>query len=256
MMRWMLPAALFWGLALVVSAQAQMAADPAGDNQGIIADISHRNIAVTAGFTGATTTLFGALPQEGDVVVVVSGPPDTITVRRKERIGGVWINHSYMSFLAVPGYYWVGGSRPLADIAGAEWLTAQHAGLDNLRFSVADASDFTEIDLFRRQLVSLRQEDGVFLRSPGEVSVMGGKLYRADVTIPDNAPTGTYTATTYLFVKGQLVDIQKTPLLLRKEGAMAGLSGLSQQYSLLYALLAVTMALLSGWISSVLMRRS
>lgn len=235
------------------------AASPAvareGDDGGIIADISHRNIAITTGFTGTTTTLFGALPQEGDVIVVVSGPESKVIVRRKERALGVWLNQDYATFSGVPGFYWVASSRPLADIVGADWLAANRIGTENQRFTIIDGTDFSNIQLFRDELVALRQERELYATAPADVTIMGGRLYRADVYLPADAPTGNYTVTTYLFRHGEMLDAQQTPLVLRKEGTMADLSDIAQQNSLVYALMAVALALLAGWSSAVLMRK-
>jgi len=226
------------------------------DDAGIIADVSQRNIAVTTGFNGATTTLFGALPEEGDVVVVVSGPESKVVVRRKEHVAGVWLNRTSVTFSHVPGFYWVASSRPLPDIVAGEWLAANRVGTENLRFTIADYSKFDAIDEFREQLIQLRQQRLLYTAHPASVTIMGGKLYRADVHIPANAPTGNYTLTTYLFRRGILLDAQQTPLALRKEGAMDELSSIAQSNRVIYGMLAVALALLTGWSSAVLMRRS
>lgn len=229
-------------------------AQPADDG-GIIADISHRNIAITTGFTGTTTTLFGALPQEGDVIVVVSGPESRVVVRRKERVLGIWLNRDYVTFGNVPGFYWVASSRPLADIVSADWLAANRIGTGNQRFTIVDATDFGSIRSFRDELVGLRQGHELYTIAPAPVTIMGGRLYRADVHLPADAPTGNYTVTTYLFRHGEMLDAQQTPLALRKEGTMADLSDIAQQDSLIYAMMAVALALLAGWSSAVLMRK-
>lgn len=227
----------------------------AEEASGIIADVSHRNIAVTTGFNGATTTLFGALPQEGDVIVVVSGPESKVVVRRKERVLGVWLNRNSVTFSHVPGFYWVASSRPLSDIVSTEWLAARRLGTGHLRFTIADYTSFSAISEFREQLVHLRQSGGLYTVQPQTVTIMGGKLYRADVHIPADAPTGNYALTTYLFRRGELLEVQQTPLVLRKEGAMDEISDIAQNNSLVYAFLAVALALLTGWSSAVLMRR-
>lgn len=247
----MMRAALFLSLALVALAASALA-----DDAGIIADVSQRNIAVTTGFNGAITTLFGALPEEGDVVVVVSGPESKVVVRRKEHVLGVWLNRTAVTFSHVPGFYWVASSRPVAEIVGPEWLAANRVGTGNLRFTIADYTKFDAIDEFREQLIQLRQQRLLYTVHPASVTIMGGKLYRADVHIPANAPTGNYTLTTYLFRRGVLLDAQQTPLALRKEGTMDELSDIAQNNSVFYGMLAVALALLTGWSSAVLMRRS
>mgnify|MGYP000981788918 CR=1 FL=1 len=229
---------------------------PALTADDIIADVSDRRIAITVGFSGADTTLFGALPENGDVILTVTGPESVVRVRRKERTLGVWLNQGMVEYDKVPGFYWIAASRPLADIAPDSWLTAQHLGVDHLRFIIRNASNYLDLATFRKALIDLRIEEGLFLAEPALASVMGGRLYRADVHIPANAPTGDYTVTTYLLQAGELVGTQKTSLTLRKEGSMADVSVIAEDYAVVYAILALVLALLAGWSSATLLQRS
>jgi uncharacterized protein (TIGR02186 family) len=238
---------------LALPAWAQ--AEPPPEEQ-IVADVSDRKIAITAGFSGADTTLFGALPENGDVILTVTGPEEVVKVRRKERVLGVWLNRNTVEFDRVPGFYWIAASRPLPDIAGESWLAVQRLGTSHLRYIIRNATDYLDIAQFQRALTDLRERDELFLSSPALVSIMGGRLYRADVHIPANAPTGEYTVTTYLLRSGALIGKEVTVLQLRKEGSMAQVSDIAENQALVYALLALVLALLAGWTGAVLMQRS
>lgn len=222
----------------------------------IIADVSDRKIAVTVGFSGADTTLFGALPENGDVILAVTGPEELVKVRRKERVLGVWLNRNTVEFDRVPGFYWIASSRPLVDIASEDWLASQRLGTNHLRYIIRNATDYLDIAQFQRALTELRERDELFLPSPALVSIMGGRLYRADVHIPADAPTGEYKVTTYLLRAGTLIGTEQTVLELRKEGSMAQVSDIAESHALVYALLALALALVAGWTGAVLMQRS
>ena len=60
--------------------------------EGVVADLSSHLIAITTGFTGASVVLFGATDGRGDVIVVVRGPEREMTVWRKSRVAGIWVN--------------------------------------------------------------------------------------------------------------------------------------------------------------------
>lgn len=222
----------------------------------IIADVSDRLIAVTTGYTGTSTTLFGALPENGDVILTVEGPRGNVVVRRKEKFLGLWLNRAEARFGSIPGFYWVASSRPLEQVTTPEWLVAHRIGADHQRFAIIDATDYRQTDAFFNAMVDLKVKGGLYPPGVATVSIMGGRLYRADVSLPDDAPTGEYTVTTYLMQHGEAVEVQTTQLTLQKEGAMARLSVASRQYAVLYGMFALLLALLSGWASAVLMRRS
>src|SRR5262249_18495618 len=67
---------------------------------GIVAGLSTDLIQITSSFTGTDFVLFGAIdpPRTAalaalqDLVVVIRGPALDMTVRRKERVFGIWVN--------------------------------------------------------------------------------------------------------------------------------------------------------------------
>src|SRR5690348_15328072 len=104
-MRW-IATAIFFGL--LSFAGASMAGDA---KESVEADASTRQVAITSSFTGTEILLFGTVensvqPSAGagtyDVVAVVEGMPAPAIVRKKSRVGGLWINTSSMKFMPVP----------------------------------------------------------------------------------------------------------------------------------------------------------
>ena len=83
----------------------------------MVADISERRIGIDSGFKGTELLLFGSLSEPGDVVIVVKGPSQELTVRRKSRIAGIWVNAESLTFEDAPGFYVVASNRPLDEIA-------------------------------------------------------------------------------------------------------------------------------------------
>jgi Putative transmembrane protein (Alph_Pro_TM) len=81
--------------------------------EALAADLTSHLIAITTGFTGASVVLFGAIDGPGDVAVVVRGPDREMTVRRKSRVAGIWMNSQEITFGNVPSFYFVAASRPL-----------------------------------------------------------------------------------------------------------------------------------------------
>ena len=84
--------------------------------EALVADLTSHLIAITTGFTGASVVLFGAIDGPGDVAVVVRGPDRDVTVRRKSRVAGIWMNSEEVIFGNVASFYFVAASRPLEEI--------------------------------------------------------------------------------------------------------------------------------------------
>ncbi|MFZ8952070.1 MAG: TIGR02186 family protein, partial [Alphaproteobacteria bacterium] len=76
-------------LALILSALIPLTFAKA---QQIATDLSSHEIEINAGFDGAELLLFGHEGNTEDILVIVKGPEFSTTVRRKERVGGIWVN--------------------------------------------------------------------------------------------------------------------------------------------------------------------
>src|SRR5437588_10989216 len=84
--------------------------------EGLVADLTSHLIAITTGFTGASVVLFGATDGPGDVIVAVRGPEREMTVRRKSRVAGIWVNTQQVTFANLPSFYAVAACLPMTDI--------------------------------------------------------------------------------------------------------------------------------------------
>ncbi|RMD63864.1 MAG: hypothetical protein D6826_03865 [Alphaproteobacteria bacterium] len=225
--------------------------------QALVADLSRHFVAITTGFTGAEVLLFGAVEGEGDVVVVVRGPDHRVVVHRKARILGVWVNAAQMTFEHVPSFYAVAASGPLAEIA-SETVRARHElGVEYLRLRLPPAKASPNVALeWRKGLVRNYQRLGLYPREPGTVTFLGNRLFRTRITLPANVPTGVYQVQTYLLRHGRIVSAQTTPLSVSKIGTEAVISDFARRQAPLYGLIAITVALVAGWIAHLAFRKA
>src|SRR6185503_13601170 len=103
---------LLWAAVLLIVALL-----PAGARADeIVADLSSHIIAIGGGFTGDQVVLFGATDGPGDIVAVVRGPDREMTVWRKGKVAGIWVNTESITFRNVPSYYQVAASRPVDEL--------------------------------------------------------------------------------------------------------------------------------------------
>jgi uncharacterized protein (TIGR02186 family) len=224
--------------------------------QPLVVDLTSHLVAITTGFTGTDVVRFGAVDQPGDVVVAVRGPEGPVTVRRKERLLGLWANGSSVTFTGVPAFYALATSRPLDGIATRDQLARQRIGVDQLSFAPVGTVSDTARAIFHAALVREKQEAGLFPVVAGRVVFLGRTLFRTNVTFPPDVPTGAYQVSVYLFRNGQVVGAQTTPLLVSQSGVSADIQDFAYRRSLLYGLVAVALAVMAGWLGSIILRRS
>lgn len=241
---------------------------PGAKAQEIVADLSDHLIAITTGFTGTDVVLFGAIDQPGDVIVVVRGPAEPVTVRWKTRVAGIWINTDSVTFNGVPSFYAVGANRPIEDITTEAVLARHGLGLGHIPMRVDSAvprlpgldgepqSFDASLALFRAALTRNRQREALFSTETEAVTFLGESLFRAQVRFPANVPTGQYTVSAYLFRDGDIITAQTTPLIVSKIGFGAAVFDFATRSPLIYGVLAIVVAVLSGWLASAMFRQS
>src|SRR4029079_16273406 len=106
--------------------------------EDLVSGGSQDTIQITSNYTGTDIVVFGAIErpqstQGRNLVVVVRGPDQAMTVRRRNRIAGIWINNDCARFEGMPAYSYLASTEPVARIAPPDALARYGIGLQALR---------------------------------------------------------------------------------------------------------------------------
>jgi uncharacterized protein (TIGR02186 family) len=233
--------------------------------EGIEIGLSTDRIAITSDFSGADLTIFGALDnpdiltnRQGryDVIVVLEGPARPVTVRRKDRVLGVWMNTEAETFVNVPVSYSIATTRMPQDITEPSNYRRLSLGPDYIYLEPADktAGLFT-IEEFRSALRRRKLETGLYNLRVGGVQFLSQTLFRATVSLAPNVPVGTHRARAFLFKNGVFIRETSASLAITKAGFEQRVFRAAHQNSLLYGFMAVGLAIVTGWIGRIVFRR-
>jgi len=233
-----------------------LAACPPAQAAALVADLSKHLVGITTGFAGSDVLLFGAVDGPGDVVVVVRGPEEPLVMHRKSRVLGIWVNTATMTFERAPSFYAVASSRPLDEIASAAALRQQQIGLANLDLDLGIRVSKNLQQEWIDALIRNMQRRGLYSTEVGQVAFLGSQLFRSDMRFPANVPTGVYQVEVYLLREGRIVQAQTTPLIVGKVGAEAEIYDFAYNQSAWYGLVAILVALVSGWLAHIAFRKS
>jgi len=253
-------------LALILLILAAGGAPPAMAER-LVVSLSNHRVQITSSFAGEDLVLFGTIePDKGkttrktgyDLVVTVTGPRQTLRTRRKERVLGIWVNIASREFVRVPAYLAVLSNRPVTDMADAQTRRRLQIGLDNFLLTQRigpDVADTVVTDPFRVAFVRLQQNRGVYRESPAAVTFLTPAVFRAAIPLPADAPTGSYGIDVKLFSDGAMIAHTTSALEVIKAGFEQYVAEAAVNHGLLYGLATTLMALLTGWLASVVFRR-
>lgn len=241
--------------ALLAALLSVGATTPAFAQDALETGLSRDRVAITSSFTGQELVLFGARQGEGDILVVVRGPPTTLVLRKRARIAGLWMNRESLTVENVPGYLAVAASAPLERIAAAGFLDANQIGADRIVFGTSTLSPARAAE-FRAAVVRDRQQSGLYMDGVVPVAFIGPSLFRTAFRLPAAAPIGTYEATIHLLRDGQVAATDTRELFVSKTGLGRAVYDYAHQQKALYGLAAVLLALAGGWVAATALRRN
>ena len=216
----------------------------------VVADLSNYDIMMDSSFNGTRMFVFGARADNGDIVVAIRGPKKNYIVRKKEEIGGIWINKARVRLNDIPSYYALATSRPLNEIEDKRLFDTLGIGNVNLLSTINPSyADFTNAFLDHQQKLQL------YFPEPYTLSFMGETLFKTVIEFPDNIPPGAYVAEIYLLSDSQIVGMQAIPITVKKVGLDGFLNNYAHKHPFLYGITAVVMALSAGWFAGRLFER-
>lgn len=244
-------------LLVVLAAAIADSAAPAAA-KGIVADVDDHLVEITTDFAGQDILVFGAIDGPGDVILVMRGPAGRVAVHQKDRFAGIWVNAESVEFDDVPSLYGVASSRPLFEILPNEVLDRYQLGVGRLRFETQDEEVYG-VGSFRIALVQQKRKQGLYADRVGRVTFIGETLFRANLHLPSNVPTGTFLIDVYLVREGRIVDAQNMPLVISKVGFGADLYKYANSRLIAprfgYGVAAVLVSLLTGWLAHLAFRK-
>lgn len=261
-MRWWWLLILLWAAPAGAPAAAQMGAQGVRE-LGLITELSQTRIDINTTFKGTELLVFGAIQYPGgrvpdeapDVAIVVRGPAEPVTVRKKDRVAGIWMNTDAVRFESVPGFYAVATTRPISDLADDRVMAIYELGVESLQLSPASGEDEAVRAEFERGLIAAKRRAGLFAEDAAGVTVTGAVLYQARLQLPSAVPVGDYAAEIFLIEGGRVVASATVPIEIGKSGFERWVYVMAQENSLVYGIVAVFAALAAGGVASLVTRR-
>lgn len=246
-------------LALAAAALALSSPAPAGA-ETVVAGLSQEEISITTNFDGSEILIFGAVRREApppgsdplEVIVTVQGPSRPVTVRRKDRRFGIWVNTDASEIDLAPTFYAVSTSGPLAEV-----LTQT----EDLRHRVsvprairAVGTGISDQESFTEALIRIRSDSSAYQLNESAVRVRQQTLFDTAVRLPSNLTEGAYRTRIFLTRGGEVVDVHEQEIPVRKVGLERIIYTLAHQRPLVYGLLSLAIAVCAGWLASALFR--
>lgn len=223
--------------------------------QEIVLGLGQEQVDIDVTFEGAEISIIGAIRRDAPpiggvqgIIVTVSGPQVPLTVRRKDRRFGIWINTEAEDIEAAPSFYAVATSAPIDDILLdgediAHSITVPRV-IRSMETIGGDTGEFTEA------LIRIQAGGDLYQLREGDVRFQQGTLFDTTIALPANLIEGDYPTRIFLTRDGQVAQVYETTIEVRKVGLERWLYNLAHDLPVVYGTLSLALAIVAGWLAS------
>ena len=227
----------------------------------VVLGLSSDKVRITATFEGSDILVFGAIKREVaipeeplDVIVAISGPSKPLTVRRKERKLGIWVNTDAVEIDRAPSFYAVATTGPLDEVLTSVEDLRHKISIPRAIRSVGAPGNVEDAQNFTDALIRIRKANNAYQILEGAVALDEQTLFRTAIELPANLTEGNYRTRILLTRQGRLVSDFETVIDVRKVGLERWLFTLSREQPMLYGLMSLAIAIAAGWSASAAFR--
>ncbi len=235
---------------------------PAGAEEKVVAGLSQNRVAITATFVGSEILIFGAVkreepaPETGplSVVVVVEGPSHPVTVRRKAKRYGIWVNTDAVHVDSAPSFYTVATSSPITQAISSVEDLRHHISIPQSIRLVGETESSPDIENFADAVIRIRTAQGLYRIEEESVTLSEDTLFNTSISLPSNLTEGAYHTRIFLTRGGTVVSDYDTVINVQKVGLERWVFNLAHERPLIYGFLSLFIAIAAGWGASTAFR--
>lgn len=221
----------------------------------LVIGVANNKIGVTVGFSGSSIEVFGdRRDKETDVAIVMEGPRKDITIWRKARIAGTWVNRYYAKFKKMPTYYNYAISAQGFSSSLLDAMSENGIGHEALfhKTEINKSRKIKDMKIYKSAFLRKNQELGIFFQEPATINFINDNFFRVRFYLPPSAPTGEYKIHSFLIKDGKVIGNMTELLSVEQVGLNAFIYKAAHEYSLVYALVCISLALFCGWLAGAI----
>ncbi|MGB1033814.1 MAG: TIGR02186 family protein, partial [Primorskyibacter sp.] len=229
--------------------------------EDIVLGLSRDSIQITTNFSGTELLIYGAIRREAAIpddpmglILTVAGPSEEVTVYKKDRVAGIWVNTENVTIEAAPAFYAVASNAPLDDIL-SKGADRRHAvSINRAIRSIWARVTHGDVGAFVDAVIRIRENKGLYRLEESAVKIDDETLFSARVRMPADLTEGRYETRIFLTRGGEVVSKYTRDIDVRKVGLERFLYNLSREQPLVYGLMSLAIATFAGWAASAAFR--
>lgn len=201
-------------------------------------------------FDGASVSLEAKIPSGAEAVVEILGAQGHLTLMRKGRRGGLWMSVGEIRIDQTPNLYLVLSSAPQLPILTDQASPWGFAALES-QIQFSGSLDSQEKERFFQEFIQLKESAGLYGTLPGALQIKNtqeGSKVTGSFTLPAKVAPGNYLVRLSVVRDGRLLEQITEEIQVQMVGFPALLASLAFEHGALHGLVAVAIAIATGFI--------
>lgn len=249
-LQWALPFLLV--LSFSAFARSSDAAEP-----GILVEPGSIDIGML--FDGMKVEVSAEIPERCNAVLEILGKNIEEQLLRKGKHWDIWMNVGEIDIEGAPTVYFAMSRDPRSLDRAADDPDFGYGALERRVSFLGDTSGLKRLRIFD-EFIKLKEREKLYRVSPGALELSrppgGQTAVRGTFFLPSRIAPDTYQVRLSVLQEGRLVDSRTAPLAVRLVGLPELLSSLGCRHGGLHGLLAVSIALIFGYLTGVVFKKT
>ena len=217
-------------------------------------DLSQNEINIDTNFTGQELILFGLTEPKQDIIVVVRGPEEDLTIRNKKRILGFWFNTNSVTFAKIPKVYFICSNYNIEYLLDEKERYDNEIGFNKIKLIPKNEKNlFVDLKDWNESLIRIQKQKNMYKHF--KLESIDEKLFQTRLYFPANIPTGKYDVTTYRIKDKKIISLSNKLILINKTGIGSKIYFFAQENSILYGIATIIFAIIIGAGAAAIFRK-
>lgn len=213
-------------------------------------DVNPSDVGIGISYHGAKIVVSGKNNPGDDLIVKITAPEGESHLKFKGKAANLfWMKMGSMTYSEVPSLYMLASSFPVDKLLPADQLNANLIGYPALAGHVKIESDKIEVDAKQwfNEFIRFKEKDNLYSTREGMVSKPSGTEYKLELDWPYQAAPGEYQVEVLAVKNGRISERAQGKITVARAGMVDQLSNLAFNNAALYGIIAIVVALVSGF---------
>ncbi len=216
--------------------------------------VTPSDLAISEFFEGCQITVSADIPKGEDAIIEFRGPALKDQLMRKGRRGGLWMNVGEIDVEGAPSLYLFMSTHPNVLTASNNPDTAWGYGALQKQVKFSGSTPTEDSAQVFCQFLKLKESGGLYGVFPGSIKTLPGasadrSTIEGKIQLPGKISPGNYQICLYVLNKGSLAEKKCLDFPVVMQGLPKILSSLAHSHATVYGLLAVFIALVTGFVT-------